>query len=426
MSRRKVAIVSAIQIIDNPRVVKEADALSELGLDVEVLAAIHSTEALERINGLLSGRRWVHTPVIDWTKRELGSSLRNRIMRASTRVTREAARRFDFESHRQLGVTTVALSRAALASRADLCSLHLEAALWTGKVLADRGLPFRMDVEDWYSEDGLPSDRAARPIKLMKRLERLLLNRAVHATTTSHALARALAQEYGCAPPEIVYNSFPTEERALTDRRQLDRKSHAVPSITWFSQTIGPGRGLEALLDGVSQLNCEFELHLRGTPRAGYLEKLLHGRSDAIRRSVHVHRQVPQAELLSRLMEHDIGYCGELSDCRSRDLTITNKILEYMRAGLAIVASDTAGQREVAEKMPGAVTLFRQGDAESMVQTLRGLIGAPNLLRAAKQASWNDFDESFGWGASMRRIQRQVEHFFNRREQHGIKTDAIS
>jgi len=50
-------------------------------------------------------------------------------------------------------------------------------------------------------------------------------------------------------------------------------------------------------------------------------------------------------DLLSRIAEHDIGFAGEMPHCRSRDLTVTNKILQYLLAGLAVVASGTAGQR---------------------------------------------------------------------------------
>jgi glycosyltransferase involved in cell wall biosynthesis len=425
MSRRKVTIVSAIQIIDNPRVVKEADALCELGLDVEVLAAVHSAEALERIDSLLAGRNWLHTPVIDWTRRDLASSMRNSIMRASTRLWREA-RRLDFESHHQLGVTTTALARAALASRADLYSLHLEAALWTGNLLVDRGLPFRIDIEDWYSEDGLPADRATRPINLMKRLEGELLNRAVHATTTSQALAEALAEEYGCRVPDVVYNSFPSEEREAADGEMRDRRSSSIPSVTWFSQTIGPGRGLETLIEATSLLEYPFELHLRGTPRPGYAEHLLAPLDSDKRQRVLLHPQVPQSELLSRLMEHDIGYCGERSDCRNRDLTITNKQLEYMRAGLAIVASDTAGQKEFAKKAPGIVSIFGQGDPRALAAALRPLFVAPQRLREIKGLSWRDFDAHFGWERSKRVIQSQVSGFFEGTGARAQKLDHIA
>lgn len=412
--KRKVAIVSGLQIIDNPRVVKEADAVAELGYDVEVLAAIHNTGSIDRIAAMLDGRRWRHTPVVDLTQRRPLSVARHALMRTQSKLVRSVRRRLGWEHPAQLGFMTGALCRAALASRADLYSIHLEQALWTGKSLVSRNIPIRVDFEDWYSEDGLPADRVLRPVELMKRIEQELLNRAVHVTAPSRAMAETLAQEHECATPAIVYNSFPTEDRARVDGRITDRRSTAVPSITWFSQTIGPGRGLETLISALSLLDCRFELHLRGKARAGYVEELLILLTPEKRSSVFLHAQVPQSELLSRLVEHDIGYCGELSDCRSRDLTITNKILEYMRAGLAIMASDTAGQREVAAKVPHVVSIFKQGDAQSLAAALYPLLTEPERLRHIKGLSWRDFDGHFGWDQSKRVIQSQVSGFFER------------
>jgi glycosyltransferase involved in cell wall biosynthesis len=411
--KRKVTIVSGLQIIDNPRVVKEADAIAELGHDVEVLAAIHNPGSLARIGAMLQGRRWRHTPVVDLTDRRSVSVARHALMRAQTKLMQSARRHLQWDHRAQLGFATGALCKAALASRADLYSVHLEQALWTAKVLVERNLPLRIDIEDWYSEDGLPADRALRPIKLIKTCERMLLNRAVHSTTTSLAMSRALGEAYGCRPPEVVYNSFPIAERGQVDGRRIDRVSLDVPSIIWFAQTIGPGRGLEALMEAVRLLDLPVEVHLRGNARPGYLEGLLAPLPEHVRRRVRVHRQVPQAELLSRLMEHDLGYCGELSNCLSRDLTITNKCLEYLRAGLALVASNTTGQLEVASAVPEAVSVFRQDDGRALAEALRPLLTDGSRLARAKRASWVGFEEAFGWEASKRRIQTQVEAFFS-------------
>jgi glycosyltransferase involved in cell wall biosynthesis len=410
--KRKVTIVSGLQIIDNPRVVKEADAIAELGHDVEVLAAIHNASSLQRIGAMLEGRRWCHTAVVNLTDRRPLSVARHVLMNAQTKLRR---RRLHCEHPAQLGFASEVLCKSALASRADLYSVHLEQALWAGKVLVERNLPVRVDIEDWYSEDGLPADRVFRPIKLMKTCERILLNRAVHATTTSLAMSRALSEAYGCPPPEVVYNSFPIIERGEVDGRRIDRLSSDVPSIIWFSQTIGPGRGLEALVEALRLLDLPVAVHLRGTARPNYVEGLLAPLPGYIRRRVVVHGQVPQSELLSRLMEHDIGYCGELSNGVSRDLTITNKCMEYMRAGLALVASDTMGQLEVASRVPEAASLFRQGDGRALAEALRQLLTDGNRLARAKRASWVGFEEAFGWEASKRKIQTQIETFFSKR-----------
>ena len=126
---------------------------------------------------------------------------------------------------------------------------------------------------------------------------------------------------------------------------------------------------------------------------------------------VHVHPQVPQDELLSRLSEHDIGYCGESSDRPNSDLTIANKVFEYMRAGLAIVASDTAGQKEVAATAPEAVRIFPQDDARALADTLRPLIQNADSRKSAAAASVAALDRHFSWELSKARLLDQVNGY---------------
>lgn len=410
MARRYV-IVSGFQVINNPRVVKEADAIAELGHEVIVLAAIHRAADLPRIEAMVRDRKWQHVPVVNLTERGLPNRLRGIWLRAMARLMREAGQRFGYQHPMQLGYESGSLLRLARKLDADLYSLHLEKALWVGRKLVGDGRTVRIDMEDWYTDDGLPADQAKRPLDMMRRDESFLLNNAVHSTTTSHALAEALVQAYGCPVPEVIHNSFPSGERFETDGRIIDRQDTAIPSITWFSQTIGPGRGLEAFMQAVTMIDAPFEVHLRGTPRPGYMQHLMADLSPELRARIHVHPQVPQEELLSRLGEHDIGYCGELSDCASRHLTITNKVFEYMRAGLAIVASDTAGQKEVAATAPEAVRIFPQGDAVALADMLRPLIEDADVRRSAALASVTALEQHFSWEISKARLQAQVNDY---------------
>ncbi len=398
-----VAIVTGVQIIDNPRVIKEADSLTALGYDVVVLDVVNDSVSRARIDRTMATRSWRRAPIADFTQGPLARI----VLGLKTRFY-QILGRLGVQNPGQLGAHTHLLYRAAKRTKADLYIVHIDQACFAGVRLLDEGRRVAMDCEDWYSEDGLPTDRATRPEALMKAWERKLLNEAAFVTTTSNALADALAEAYGGQRPTVVYNSFPTEERAHIDGLTRQRKDPSVPSIFWFSQTVGPGRGLEALVDALSAIDRPFELHILGKPRVGYAESLVTRMPAALRERAHFHFQVPQEELLSRIAEHDIGYCGEISDCRSRDLTITNKAFEYMRAGLAVVASDTAGQIEVAKKARGAVFTFKQGDAASLREPLERLLSNPALLGKTKAASYAALEAHFDCAQSQARLKALV------------------
>jgi glycosyltransferase involved in cell wall biosynthesis len=139
------------------------------------------------------------------------------------------------------------------------------------------------------------------------------------------------------------------------------------------------------------------EIHLRGNASPAF-EAWLRARAPQSWHSrLFIHPLVSNSELHSRIAEHDIGFAGEQTYCRSRDLTVTNKILSYMLAGLAVVASDTAGQREVAELAPAAISLYRPGDARELARTLDDLLSSPAKLSRAKAQALQAAEQRFCW-----------------------------
>jgi hypothetical protein len=222
-------------------------------------------------------------------------------------------------------------------------------------------------------------------------------------------MSEALAEEYRCAPPVVVYNAFRWSERKSMDGMLKDRKTQKFPSIHWFSQTLGLGRGLEDLIAALPLMHNLAEIHLRGR-RAADFDQWLRGRVPEVWRDrIFFHDLVSNEELPSRIAEHDIGFGGEMTYCRNRDLTVTNKILHYLLAGLAVVASDTVGQREIGEQAPDAVFLYRGGDSAALASHLNALIRSPESLRRAKIGALLAAERIFCWERQEKVLLETVE-----------------
>jgi glycosyltransferase involved in cell wall biosynthesis len=99
-----------------------------------------------------------------------------------------------------------------------------------------------------------------------------------------------------------------------------------------------------------------------------------------------------------RIAEHDIGLALETPSVRSRDLTVTNKVFQYLEAGLAIVATETAGQREILSECSEAGVLVPAADPKAIAAALSSFINDPAKLRAAKAAALRASQERFSWG----------------------------
>ena len=134
-----------------------------------------------------------------------------------------------------------------------------------------------------------------------------------------------------------------------------------------------------------------------GKPVSGFESWLAQHVTEEWRGRIIAHELVPNAELLSRIAEHDIGFAGETPLIRNKDLTVSNKILHYLLAGLAVVASETAGHREVAEQAPCAVFLYPSGDAAALAARLNSLLESADTLRQAKAAALDAAERRFCW-----------------------------
>lgn len=379
----RIAIYIGRHLCTAPRPVKEADALAAAGFEVSVHGLWFDSRLVERDENLVRGRRWRFEPYAD---ARVDSARGRRLwfrLRAKHRFARALFTYGRTTTADAFGYGTTRLLSHATKAAADLTIVHSEGGLWAAHRLRGVGFRVGVDFEDWFSQDLPLESRRGRPIGALAMLEAAALRSGPYVLTTSHALARALADAYSGPEPAVIYNTFPAAG--------MPARSHAVNpnriSLHWFSQTLGSGRGLETLFTTLPHLPPCWQLHLIAEDPDRYGAKLISGLPEALRDRVRIEPTVPNADLPTRIAEHDIGLALDLSTVPSRNLTITNKLFQYLHAGLAVVASDTAGHREVLDQVPAAGVVYRASDSEALVEALRQLCSDPTRIEKAKRCA---------------------------------------
>ena len=393
----RIVLISGSSLCHNPRVMKAATTLARSGYDVHVLGAWRDADLKARDQAMIAQAPFRFEPVFDVTLPGLHRTATHTLLRARRKAANAVYGLTGWQSRDQLGYGIGRLLARARALDADLYIAHSEPALYVAWRLLQDGRRAGVDMEDWFSEDLLPESRRHRPLALLRFLERELLARGAYASCPSRVMSDALAKEYGGTPPIVLYNAFPWTDRNVIDGRCKDRRNTAIASICWHSQTLGPGRGIEDLVGAMPLLKCDAEIHLRGRAAPGMVDWIRGRIPERWRQRVFFHPLVSNEALLSRIAEHDIGFAGEMPYCRSRDLTVTNKILHYLLGGLAVVASDTSGQREVANQPAGAVEIYQSENPRSLAQVLNGLIGSSERLMRTKASSLRAAEQPFCW-----------------------------
>ncbi|MEO0055698.1 MAG: hypothetical protein RLZZ50_1645 [Verrucomicrobiota bacterium] len=367
----------------NPRVVKEASALAAAGHRVTVLGVRNHRPSVALDAEIIAEAAFRHEQI------DLLDGPRAWLRRAAVRLARDCASRGGLATIHALGPAS-ALLRRARAIPADLVIVHNEIAHWAGLRMIAAGRRVAADIEDWHSEDLLPEHRVGRPLSSLRRVERALLHRAAYVSTTSHALAEGLHARYGGRRPAVITNSFslPPAPRSAAGE---------PPSFFWFSQTTGPGRGLEAFATAWAGTSSASRLVLLGQIAGDFDRRILGLLPESRRRDVEFLPPVPPAALPGLIARHDIGLALEQPDIVNRDLTITNKILQYLGGGLSIVATPTAGQREVMANAPEAGVLESFADPVAAAGVLDALLADRNALAARRAAARRLAESRYCW-----------------------------
>ena len=403
MSRSHILILSTAHLCRNPRVLKEATTLGHAGYDVTVLSVSIQSRFEEMDRALMQNLPFKRV-TLDYATGRTGTRLAHFAQRSITWLAGRLSHTFGVESSRSLG-PAIALLRLARAHPADLTIAHTEIPLWVAQQLHREGRRVAVDLEDWYSEDLLFSDRQSRPVRLLRNAEKFALQSAAYVSVPSQCMADRLFERHGGKRPVILRNVFPLQPNP----RQTVSRPRGRPRFIWFSQTIGPGRGLELFLAAWARTKQPSEIHLLGDERAGYREKLLSLLPPTRRADLHFIPLVPTDQLSTKLAQYDLGLALEPHWPVNRDIAVTNKIMQYLNAGLAVVATDTAGQTEVMQAAPDAGILVTAHETTEFAERLDGLLDDPERLARTQLAARAAAEATFSWQREAPNLLAAVE-----------------
>jgi hypothetical protein len=202
-------------------------------------------------------------------------------------------------------------------------------ASWYGKT---RGAKVGIDVEDYHP--GETTD--VKAADTMRVYMRSVLTAASYCSYAAPLIAEEVQKDIPGMPSKqlIVLNGFDAAE--FTEPLTTDDD---VLKLIWFSQHIDSGRGLELVLPVVNELYPKVELHLVGQLNQSFAAKHLSNKTGIV-----LHEPMQQKQLHLFLANFDAGLATDIPVNRNRDIALTNKIIAYAQAGLAIAAMHTSAQ----------------------------------------------------------------------------------
>lgn len=382
---KRICIVTQSHLCRNPRVLKEAIYLDRLGHEVSIVNSTHD-RLLSDEDILLTKGTNIQIISVSRLDVENGYSLLDRFIR---KIGVVMTKNFGIQTIFSVGYGSWRYWSNATKQNADLYIAHQELGLYCGIKLIKAGKKVAFDFEDWYSEDLSGASRKMRPIRLLKQMERFALKNAEFCLTTSSVMGKRMAETYSSPKPVTVYNTFNINERLLASPKNFTDPLKLI----WFSQTIGPGRGLEQFFELIKSVKANLEIHLLGNINQVFKAHLVAFALGS--HQVYFHPVVPSDQLTEKISEFDIGLALDLHSPLSRDLTITNKFFQYMISGLPVISTATSGQMEIfAESTPGF--MLEDVVSRDMTARLEAWLCDKNELKKAR-ANAIKLAQAYNW-----------------------------
>lgn len=384
-----ICIISSMHPSMNPRVVKEADALTAAGYTVGLIAPDFSARWRD-MDEEFTNRPW----------RILERPQFGPLSRRGARAAELARRLVAGLAVRHFGVghpaavmaahhpIAPALVTAARRHRARLYLAHITPALPAAALAAaHHGAAYAFDAEDFHAGE-LP-DTPANGIanRLIHSIEAKYLPGCAYITAASPGIADAYARTYNIRRPVVVLNAFP---RARAPKTWTERGTASPsPSIYWFSQTIGADRGLQSAVRALALSKVKPHLYLRGNPAEGAVEELLSIAGNvSVSENVHILPIAQPYQMEALASAYDVGLCSEIGHTRNREIALANKQFTYFLAGIPALMSDIPAHRLFAPEADGAVEIFGANDPASLASAIDSTLGDAVRLAGMRRAAW--------------------------------------
>jgi glycosyltransferase involved in cell wall biosynthesis len=389
----RICIVTPGALGSNPRVVKEAKALHDQGNDVTVIAT-RTLAAVDRLDeSVLAMSAW----------RVVRLDLRSRLVQWPHRFLQIAyARAFAVTGLETLAdggasVFTRPLIATAMRFPADLYVAHYPAALPAVAIAArQHGALYAFDAEDFHLGEWSDDCRHEPSRRLIRTIERRFLPNCAYLTAASPGIADAYVQAYSVNRPTVVLNVFPCAQAPTTPTPA--GTALPGPSLYWFSQTIGPDRGLECAVVAISQARTQPHLYLRGSPASGFLDRLRAIAVEAgVSGRVHILPSALPSDMEHLAERYDIGFSGEPGHTPNNRIALGNKLFTYVLAGVPVVMSDIPAHRAFAREVGAAGRLYRVNDPCSLAAALDSILSNASVLAAARAAAFRLGQTRFNW-----------------------------
>lgn len=229
--------------------------------------------------------------------------------------------------------------------------------------------------------------------RLVGRMERCLMPRASASITTTSRRAAFFRRAYGVPRPLVLQNRPRTMPQIRTNRIREELRIIGDRPIVLYQGGLQPGRGLNRVVDAAAAVDNAIFVFIGGGRSAPDLEQQV--KALGIGDRVRFIPTVKLDELPEYTASADIGIQALENTCLNHSTTDSNKLFEYIMAGLPVIASNFPEIRRIV-KVYDLGLLINPGDTQTLAHAITELVEnsslrdrlASNSKRASRELTW--------------------------------------
>jgi glycosyltransferase involved in cell wall biosynthesis len=391
---KNILLITSGQPSLNPRLVKEADALSEAGYKVTVIYQYWNNWGTEMDVELLSQKKWTAIKVGGDPHNQKFKFWKSRILQKTAKVYTKI---FGLGNLAEilLNRSVFELYSVAVKIPASIYIAHnlgaLPAAIWAAKKNSSK---CGFDAEDFHRFE-VSDDLNSLDVRLKKYIEDKYIPQLTYLSTASPLISEAYKQLYPNQNPKTILNVFP-KQKIL----KVDANNKGSLRLFWFSQTVGKNRGLEDVIAAMGKVkSSKIELHLLGNYNTNIQDHFAEVavKSGIDKKAIFYYPPIPAEEIFKFASQFDIGLATEIREPKNRDICLTNKIFTYIQSGLGIVASNTSAQQELMLQYPEMGFTYDPLKLETLTNALNIYCTDKNILGLHQKKAARYAFENLNW-----------------------------
>ncbi|WP_426328042.1 hypothetical protein [Pedobacter sp. R-06] len=405
---KKVCLITSGHLSSDPRLCKEALTLSQKGFDVHIIFVQNLEYLAGADQAILSNNPTWTSDKLKYPKRNVNTLIFRKIPAAISK----------FLSILSFNQTIFRLSAVliknqnfywqvskAIKAKADLYIGHDLGALPVIVAASKKnGATSIFDAEDFHRYE-VTDEEDSKEFKITRYIEDKYILKVNLLTAASPLIAAQYAKLYNTNVTSIL-NVFP--QVTIKEKNETEKGL----KLFWFSQSIGPGRGLENIILAINKLkDSVVSITILGDlakPDQVYFNSFF-SKNNIDTAQIHFEKPILSDKLIDFTSKFDIGLATEIGIPKNRDICLTNKIFTYIQAGIAVFASDTLAQQELMDSLQNVGVVYKKDDIDDISSKLTRYLLNRNILKEHQHNALKAGRETFNWEIESKKFLSVIE-----------------